>query len=146
MYSSKYYKKISWKKETIKELRNTVADLFDHCDELEQYSRRNNLRITGIEEKDGEDTDCLVTDLVKDTLNIPLELVEINCSHRVGKKIQSKPRAILVKFTSYGSRRKLFQAKCHLKNHDTTKGKVFFNDDLYTEPTSCTARSLKKAT
>lgn len=38
----------------------------DKCDELEQYQRRDNVRVFGVPEVRGEDTDALVLKLVKD--------------------------------------------------------------------------------
>lgn len=38
----------------------------DKCDELEQYQRRDNVRVFGVPEVRGEDTDALVLKLFKD--------------------------------------------------------------------------------
>ena len=55
-------------------------------DSLEQYSRRNSLRIAGIPEEEGEETDKIVLGLAAN-LNIELNQTEIDRSHHVGKPV-----------------------------------------------------------
>lgn len=50
-------------------------------DQLEQYSRRNSIRITGIPEKEGENTDNLVKELVV-KMSIPISETDLDRSHR----------------------------------------------------------------
>lgn len=50
-------------------------------DQLEQYSRRNSIRITGIPEKEGENTDNLIKELVG-KMNIPISETDLDLSHR----------------------------------------------------------------
>ena len=56
---------------------------------LENQSRRNNIKITGVpegeEEKTWDDTEAIVKNLISDKLGIEGE-VEIERAHRVGKK------------------------------------------------------------
>ena len=54
-------------------------------DDLEQYTRRQNLRISGITENKDENTDSLVVDFVKNTMKIDLDIRDIDRSHRVGR-------------------------------------------------------------
>ena len=86
---------------------------------LENQSRRNNIRILGVEETEDEkswdDTNKVVKDLLKKKLNIPGE-VDIKRSHRVGKKTKAghhlgnasqskskeqKPRPTVAKISSW---------------------------------------------
>ena len=53
-------------------------------DALEQYGRRNILRISGIPETDREDNDDFVLRVASD-LGVPMSPREIDRSHRVGK-------------------------------------------------------------
>ena len=98
--------------EHIQRLETIVAD---GLDEREQYSRRNNLRIFGIQErKNGdEDTDKLEIEVAA-KMGVSLEPCHIDRSHRVGK-ISENPRPIIVKFVSYAERREVFAAKKQLK-------------------------------
>ncbi|XP_052130284.1 uncharacterized protein LOC127751197 [Frankliniella occidentalis] len=91
------------------------SSVHNKCDELEQYGRRNNIRIFGVPEANSENTDDLVIDVAR-KINVTLEKWNIDRSHRVGKAGGDRPRPILVKFTSYGARRAVFQAKKQLKS------------------------------
>lgn len=99
------------KDERISELETVISE---GLDEREQYSRRNNIRIFGIKESNGEDTDQLVVDLAEAKLNVVLSKDNIDRSHRVGKP-GDKPRPIIVKFVSYAQRRAVFTRKKLLK-------------------------------
>ncbi|KAE8741065.1 hypothetical protein FOCC_FOCC013403 [Frankliniella occidentalis] len=96
-----------------------IESLNYKCEELEQYGRRNNVRIFGIAEQRNENTDQLVLDLAK-KLKVNIQLNNIDRSHRVGKPMGSTPRPIIVKFTSYASKKAVFQAKKLLKGTRTT--------------------------
>ena len=76
-------------------------------DELEQYDRRNSLRLSvNTKEEDVENTDEIVVNVAK-KLGVDIECSDISRSHRVGRP-GSKPRPILVKFVSYRMREKLY--------------------------------------
>lgn len=95
-------------------------------DELEQYQRRNNLRIHGLEEVSGEDTDAIVADLCRNRLSLDLPTEAISRSHRVGKQQtpgrdgKRRHRPIIVQFTSYQNRRLVFNSKKRLKGSGIT--------------------------
>ena len=76
-------------------------------DEMEQYSRRNCLKFTGItEEGYAENTDEMVLRVIN-RINLPnndppYELCNISRTHRVRPpRRDGKPREIIVKFLSY---------------------------------------------
>lgn len=101
--------------------------LIERTDDLEQYQRRNNIRIFGVEEKAGEDTDKLVVELCREKLGVRDIAVEALCrSHRVGRPTQPGPdgkkrhRPIIVRFTSYRDRRAVFDSKKRLKGSGIT--------------------------
>ena len=52
-----------------------------------------------------------------------MEKNEISRSHRVGKAREGKPRAIIVKFTSYRATERVFQARKENNN-------IFISEDL----------------
>nr|XP_022902362.1 uncharacterized protein LOC111415085 [Onthophagus taurus] len=68
-------------------------------DAHEQYSRRNNVRIFGISEKEKENVEEIVTDILTKKIEYLMPENAIECYHRVGKKT-ARPRAIIVKFLS----------------------------------------------
>lgn len=96
--------------------------LLERTDELEQYQRRNNVRIFGIEETAGENTDQIVAELCRGKLGVVDLTVEALCrTHRVGRPPKPGPngekrhRPIIVRFTSYRDRRLVYESKKKLK-------------------------------
>ena len=65
------------------DLRKKIVDLKGRADAAEQYIRRNSLRVAGIPEETNEDTDKIILGLAS-TLNVDMELADIDRSHRVG--------------------------------------------------------------
>ena len=82
----------------------------------EQYSRRNCLRITGLKETTGENTDDMIIKLANEKLNVELTLPEIDRSHRIGSKKPTKIRSIIVKFATYRSRAAVIKQRRRLKD------------------------------
>ena len=78
--------------------------------DLEQYTRRNSIRLFGIEEQANEDTDQIAVDLANRKLGFQLTKRDIDRSHRVQQKDQTKPKPIIVKLCSYKDKR-LFMIK-----------------------------------
>ncbi|RZF41910.1 hypothetical protein LSTR_LSTR005678 [Laodelphax striatellus] len=93
-----------------------------------QYGRRHSLRIFGVPEKANEDTDVEAMKYFKEKLGIDVQLEEINRSHRVGKPQppakdssgRPRPRPIIIRFLSYRTRRRIFEAKSALKGTNIT--------------------------
>jgi hypothetical protein len=123
-------KKLIEKDDKISELQKQVED-------LQQYSRRNGLRISGIPEKPGEDTDKLVIDLAKE-LDVKISIAEISRSHRVGPPGIQRP--ILVKFTGYRKRNEVIRARSKLKGRPGPT-KVYINEDLSRQRAKLAARA-----
>ena len=103
--SSYVNSKWSYSPETVK----LGFDLCDH-DSLEQYGRRNNLRISGVPEpklepEEVEDTTATIVDLANSALKLdpPLQVSDVEVSHRLKKPRNAKdgdPRPIIVRFGS----------------------------------------------
>lgn len=129
-----------------KALLSRVAVLERAADQAEQYSRRNNIRISGCPELGNEDTDNIVLKIASD-IGSDLQLHEIDRSHRVGKpgEHRTRPRDIIVKFTSYRARQKLYKMRAALK--DKGYERTFLNEDLtqYRSKVLYEARKLVKA-
>ena len=81
-----------------------INRLSQEVDDLEQYTRRTNVRIYGVAEQPEENTDNLAVDFFKSELNVDVALNDINRSHRVGKKSGAKPRPIIVRFTKHNTK------------------------------------------
>lgn len=100
---------------------NTAAilEVDRRVDDLEQYTRRHNLRFLGIPEKPRENTDHVIIDFLKKEMNVTIGESDIDRSHRLGTFIEGKNRQIIVKFISYKIR------DCIFKNKKLLKGKQF---------------------
>ena len=105
-------------KSSMQQLECGMAACQSRADELEQYSRRNNVRVFGVKEAPGEDTDDQVIKVVSQQLGYNLSKAEIDRSHRSGKPrpAGSKPRPILVKLCSYRSKFALLKDRRKMKD------------------------------
>lgn len=104
-------------KEDVTTLKNTV-------DELEQYGRRNAVRIwsKNMPETPGENTDEIVKAYtVRAGVDLPPDC--ISRSHRVGRPVAGKVRPIIVKFTSYNFRKMVYDSRKAVPD-------VFVSEDL----------------
>lgn len=96
----------------------------------EQYSRLNNIRISGLEEDRGKDyetaeeTSEKVIHLLKTSLDVDVKMTDIDIAHRL-KKTQNENRDVIVKFNSRMLKLQLLRKKKMLKG----SGK-FINEDL----------------
>ena len=81
-----------------------------------QYSRRNCLVVTGVPEKKGvEDTDETIKSFAADKLGLEITDMDIDRTHRLGRRQGTKPRPIIVKFVRYNLRRKFMKQRKKLK-------------------------------
>lgn len=111
-----------------KTLRTRLDSAEAAIDELEQYGRRNALRVSNNwPEADQENTDTLIINMAHDHLGIDLQPSDISRSHRVGPPSAPKPRPVLVKFSTYRARERIFRARSKLKNSDSG---IYLNEDL----------------
>lgn len=102
-----------------KRIGKLECQLTKKTDELEQYQRRQCLRIFGVKEEVGEDTDKIAID-VAEKIGVKLELADIDRSHRVGIRREDKARPVIIKFTSYRKRSEVFRNKRLLKQTGVT--------------------------
>ena len=72
-----------------------------HINHNEQYSRRCNIRIFGIQEIRGENCSEVVINFLKTELGLVISLEDIDRRHRVGPSRGDGSRALIVKFVSY---------------------------------------------
>lgn len=100
--------------DTIKELSDNVKKLTGElktsknlCDELEQYSRRNNIIISGIHESDTIDSEDLACSFLNQYAETHIQPSDIDRAHRItrpkanDRDRERKPRDIIVKFCSH---------------------------------------------
>ena len=103
---------------------NRILKLEMAANDLQQYSRRSSLRIFGVPEKEKEDTDQIVCDIVSSKLGIPITRNDIDRSHRTGKHTRdtrSKHRSIIAKFCTYRKRTEIIRSRKktqRIRNHN----------------------------
>ena len=121
-------------KKTNESLTITVQELQLKIDDLEQYSRRSCVRISGVSDTDGENVTGIVMDLAN-RIHADVTPRDIDRSHRVGSKFdrnrdngnRRKDRDIIVKFTNSSARLEFLKGRKVLREQ---KAKVFINEDL----------------
>ena len=120
----------------IKTLESKVAALEHESNKVEQYSRRPNLRFTGIAETDetNENTTEKILDIINEDMspNAQIRPEQIERSHRLGAKTDRngkiRQRAIIVRFGHENTRDAVYRARFMLKKKSGPK--VFVNEDL----------------
>lgn len=127
-------------KKALSDLQRTVSDMSTKTDDLEQYSRRSCLRISGIAERDDEDVTQLVLNLAN-RVGADIDQDDIDRAHRVGRKMnaaetgeatgrprrQNFRREIIVKFHSHGARLQLLKGRAKLREE---RANIYINEDL----------------
>ena len=110
-----------------------IDDLKIGLNDLEQYGRRNSLRFHNLDMdlslKEGEMIHSLVG-FINNTILTNEEKIsdnDIERCHPIGKKVGTRKPQIIVKFTSYKTRAKVFANKTKLKGHPN---KTFLTEDL----------------
>ena len=120
-----YSSKIQSLTEENQELRDKVGNYETRLDYLDDQSRRNNLRFTGIPEVSGENWEqcqMKVSKVITYHLNIPA--VNFERVHRVGKIMNQRPRDIVAKFARFTERESVFRARRKLKGTN-----IFIHED-----------------
>ena len=120
----------------IADLQEKIKCLEGATDELQQYSRRNSLRISGIIETEYEDVCGVTLNTFKKELKVdpPVEVCSIDRVHRVGPREAGKPMPVLGKFATYRDRSRIFKAKSTLRKKSRQDvphtQSLYINEDL----------------
>ena len=111
------------------QIESVNLDMSSKLNDMEQYSRKTNIRINGIPEtgyETAEDTTLKVIDTLNKTLkDINVQNEHINIAHRLGKKKTTVPRQIIVKFHSRMKRDELLKKRRELKGTN-----IYISEDL----------------
>ncbi|XP_070543753.1 uncharacterized protein [Ptychodera flava] len=123
---------------TQRELSNTQEELHD----LQQYSRRNNIEIHGIPQRNGEDTNDIVV-RVAAAVGVDITPSDIDISHRLpSRQNQTQQRhqtpAIIVKFVRRSVRNSIYYARKNLRGQtpnqirvgDNNTNNIYINENL----------------
>ena len=65
-------------------LRSQINETWEYAVRNEQYSRKNNVRIYGLEENTEKDLKAKIIGLAKDELRVEIKADEIETAHRIG--------------------------------------------------------------
>ena len=119
------------------EANSCIDELYDQQEQLENHSRRNNVKIMGIPENGNEtweESEQKAIEVIRTRLQIAEEL-KVERAHRVGKprppyrhiggeKLKSKPRPIIVKFQEWKTKEKVVRTARKMK----PDGLMFYED------------------
>ena len=107
---------------TVSKMDKRIEELENKIDRQEQYSRRNCILIHGITENKEENTDQQAIRFINENLDIKIDEIDIDRSHRIGRydKTKKKARPIIVKFARYNVRGRVFREKRKLKGTGKT--------------------------
>lgn len=122
---------------TINSIQTGLKSLEGKNDLLDQYNKRNNLRVHGITECENEDVLQVLLDFINSDLNVSCNLNDIDSVFRIGKTKNLKySRIIHVQFVTNIKRNEVFAAKKKLKNK---------NISIFEDLTKCRYELLKLA-
>jgi ribA/ribD-fused uncharacterized protein len=111
-------------------LKQENDELKEKINAMENYSRRENIEISGVTETNGESAKEICTKIFSEKLGIsdPIEIVRC---HRIGitdKTTSQKPRKILARLAKYTDKEEIMKNKKKLKGTG-----IFINDNLTTK-------------
>ena len=124
----------------IESIQMQVSRQNQNTEELMKYTRGNCLVIIGVSEKENENTDQLVKELMESKMEIELSDGDIDRTHRTGRSSDGKPRAIVVKLARYNTRNKI------MRNRKMLKGTKMFINELLTPQTRGLLKRAKDLT
>lgn len=115
----KLSKEVATLREVTREQDNQISTLQDEVNKLktamddqEQYSRRNNLRITGIPEQEAEDITAVTLEVINKSVcqDEPITVADVDRVHRLGKRRDDgTPRPVLLRLSTYQTRSRIYK-------------------------------------
>ena len=139
-----------YNKETVK-LNKANEDNANNLDNIAQYSRRDNIKIIGVEYNDEEDVEKIVLDIAKDA-GVPLTKEDISIAHRINTKSDAtstsernahgqpkKIPSIVARITNRKKRNELFKARKNIQENPDAKYK---DAKIYDDVTPLRSRML----
>lgn len=123
----------------VSKLNTDLAKSNQRCDDLEQYSRRNNIIISNVPVNYSSTLESQVCNIVNNYVTTPIEPTDIERTHRVYRKASKttsdRPPDIIVKFQSYRTRAQILTKDPmeQLKEENKSKpdnAKIYISEDL----------------
>lgn len=103
-------------KKAVFSLQCAEKDIGFLLDRQEQYSRKSSVRLFNVEEKQDERVEEAVITKLKEEIGVEVESADIDIVHRIGRREDDRPRAILVKFLCHKTKEKIMKRKREAKN------------------------------
>ena len=107
------------------EIKDKMLEKQWEVNRLEQYARKWNMQVYGINEKEKEE-DCKkeVVKFAKNKLGLQISRKDIDIAHRVGRKLRGKSRATIVRFHSHEKKTSFVKAKRVLRDNNISDGGI----------------------
>lgn len=96
-------------------------------DRLEQYGRKDSVRISGVVENEGEKVEEVIKKIAE-AAGMEMEIKDVSACHRLGRRGE-RPRNIICRFVSRQTKSELMKKRKELKGKAGFE-RVFINDDL----------------
>ena len=110
------------------ELEKEIKKLSIKCDDLEQHSRKQMVRLTGVPFTTGEDTDKKIMDIAR-KIKVIMTPSDIAISHRTGKQVEDRPRPIVARISNHKVKTYLLRNAKYLKSQPELAG-ISINQEL----------------
>ena len=139
------------KDEQISRLEAELLEQKEKYNDLEQYSRKNCVNISGLPETPNEDLTSKVIQLGT-ALGVPISANDIDTAHRLGNPARSRNRTCIVKFVRFDKRQEVYAARKKLRDDtvrsalDTTGDGILITENLTraNQEVMYAARQLKR--
>ena len=114
-------------KTELAEVKDNLKEVTDKADkgvrrsvDNEQYSRKSNIKIYGLQEDLNENPVDIALKLFEEKLNITIVKRDVDVAHRVGKRKPGQHRGLLVKFIHREDKSTIIKARRQLKGSGIT--------------------------
>ena len=104
-----------------------VAELHEHNIQLEMYSRRHNVIIEGLDEKENENIADKFVACLLEMFQIRIDPHSIDKVHRFGRSVNGRPRPVVARFTTHSQRDTVLFS---YRNMRVKPNGVYINEDL----------------
>lgn len=110
----------------VKQLKDLALEAKSHAISNEQYSRKCNVKIFGVQEDKDENCAEKVQNLIREKLGVILEPSEVIVAHRV--RAYKSPYPIIVRFNSYATKMQVLKVRAKLKGQGVSIGEDLCRD------------------
>ncbi|CAC5365098.1 unnamed protein product [Mytilus coruscus] len=111
----------------INKLQAQVRNVLYENNSLNQYSRRENVRIYNFQEADGEDLTKILIEIAY-SVGVVIKLDNINAIHRIGPKREGKARQVIARFVHREPQFLLLKNRAELRKIERFKNIVIAED------------------